>query len=59
MVSEEVKKELAYAIKAYGDILWRVYLGLDVPEEFREYTSLSASDLKNKMTLLREFYDSL
>ena len=59
MVNPEVKKELAKAIKAYGDILWRVYLGLDVPEEFQEYESLSKSELKNKMTLLKEFYNSL
>ena len=59
VISEELKKELGNAIAAYGDILWAVYLGTNVPEKFSELKNLPEEDLKNKMALLKEFYDSL
>ena len=58
-VSEELKKELGNAIAAYGDILWSAYLGFEVPSKFEEFKNLSKSDLKNRIQLLKDFYNSL
>lgn len=58
-VSKELKKEIGNAFAAYGDILHSALLGTEVPMKFYRLTLLSDQELKERIILLREFYDSL
>ena len=55
----EMKEILAKAIKLYGDALWKIFLGIGIPEGFEDYENLSEQELKQKMQILKDFYNSL
>ena len=57
-VTEELKKELGNALKAYGSVLTKAYLGISTPG-FEELEGLLPSELQYKMQLLKEFYNQL
>lgn len=58
-ITDELKKELGNAIAAYGDLLYKAYLGVSIPSKFEELNQCSIEELHNKMFLLRKFYESL
>ena len=57
-VSDEQIKELGNAIAAYGDLLWKIELGLDIPEK---YECLRESDIEpvNRLNALKQLYNEL
>ena len=57
-VTEELKKELGNAIKAYSSVLTKAYLGISTPG-FKELEGLLPSELQYKMQLLKDFYSQL
>ena len=58
-VSEEQIKELGNAIAAYGDILWNLELGLNVPSKYECLASTGKADLKNRITILKQLHKDL
>ena len=58
-VSKELKREIGNAFAAYGDILHGVLLGTSIPSKFEALKLLSEQELKERISLLREFYLSL
>lgn len=58
-VSEELKKEIGNAIAAYGHVLYGIYLGTPVHPSFQELTQCSDEELKQRMKMLRDFYEQL
>ena len=59
VITEELKREIGFAIAAYGQILYRISLGLDVPKQFQELQNCSVDELKVKMEMLKDFHSSL
>ena len=57
-ITEELKKELGSAIKAYGKVLGKARLGVSTPG-FAELMELMPSELPHKMQILKEFYNQL
>ena len=57
-ISEELKTELANAIKAYGSILYSTSLGL-ATVEFDWLNDCSEEELRHKMQILKDFYSQL
>ena len=57
-IAEELKKELGYAIKAYGRVLTKAYLGVSTPG-FEDLVDMLPSELQHKMQILKDFYDKL
>ena len=57
-ITEELKKELGNAIKAYGKVLGKACLGVSTPG-FEELMELLPSELQHKMQILKEFYNQL
>ena len=57
-ISEELKAELANAIKAYGSVLYSANLGI-APVEFDWLNDCSDEELKHKMQILKDFYSQL
>ena len=57
-VSDEQIKELGNAIAAYGDLLWKIELGLDIAEK---YECLRESDIEpvNRLNALKQLYNEL
>ena len=57
-VSDEQIKELGNAIAAYGDLLWKIELGLDITEK---YECLRESDVEpvNRLNTLKQLYNEL
>ena len=57
-VSDEQIKELGNAIAAYGDLLWKIELGLDITEK---YECLRNSDVEpvNRLNTLKQLYNEL
>ena len=58
IISEELKTELANAIKAYGSILYSASLGI-APAEFDWLNDCSDEELRHKMQILKDFYSQL
>ena len=57
-ISEELKTELANAIKAYGSILYSASLSI-APAEFDWLNDCSDEELRHKMQILKDFYSQL
>lgn len=57
-ISEELKTELANAIKAYGSILYSASLCI-APAEFDWLNDCSDEELRHKMQILKDFYSQL
>ena len=57
-ISEELKTELANAIKAYGSVLYSASLGI-APTEFDWLNDCSDEELKRKIHVLKDFYNQL
>ena len=57
-ISEELKTELANAIKAYGSVLYAASLSI-APAEFDYLNDYSAEELRHKMHILKDFYSQL
>lgn len=57
-ISEELKTELANAIKAYGNMLYSASLGI-APAEFDWLNDCSDEELRHKMQILKDFYSQL
>ena len=57
-VSDEQIKELGNAIAAYGDLLWKIELGLDISEK---YECLRENDVEpvNRLNTLKQLYNEL
>jgi hypothetical protein len=58
IVSEELKAELANAIRAYGSVLYAASLGI-APKEFDWLNDYSNEELKYKIQILKDFYSQL
>ena len=57
-ISEELKAELANAIKAYGSVLYAASLAI-APAEFDWLNDCSDEELRYKMQILKDFYSQL
>ena len=57
-ISEELKIELANAIKAYGSVLYSASLGI-APADFDWLNDCSDEELRYKMQILKDFYSQL
>ena len=57
-ISEELKTELANAIKAYGSVLYSASLGI-APAEFDWLNDCSDEELRHKVQVLKDFYSQL
>ena len=55
---EELKKELGNAIAAYGQILTKAYLRISTPK-FEHLMKCTEEELKHKMQMLKDFYNTL
>ena len=57
-VSDEQIKELGNAIAAYGDLLWKIELGLDISEK---YECLRESDIEpvDRLNILKQLHNEL
>ena len=58
-VSKELKDEIGNALAAYGKILFDAYVGTKLPSDFDQLKFCSYEELDYKITILKEFYDSL
>ena len=58
-VSKELKDEIGNALAAYGKILFNAYVGAKLPSDFDKLRYCSYDELDYKITILKEFYDSL
>ena len=57
-ISEELKTELANAIKAYGNMLYSASLGI-APKDFDWLNYCSTEELRHKMQVLKDFHSQL
>ena len=57
-ITEELKKELGYAIKAYSSVLTKAYLGVSTPG-FEDLVDMLPSELQHKMQILKDFYNQI
>ena len=57
-ISEELKTELANAIKAYGRVLYSASLGI-ASAEFDWLNDCSDEELRHKVQVLKDFYSQL
>lgn len=57
-ISEELKTELANAIKAYGSVLYSASLGI-APAEFDWLNDCSDEELRHRVQVLKDFYSQL
>ena len=58
-VSKELKDEIGNALAAYGKILFDAYVGAELPSDFDKLRLCSYEELDYKITILKEFYESL
>ena len=58
-VSKELKDEIGNALAAYGKLLFDAYVGVKLPSDFHKLRFCSYEELDYKITILKEFYDSL
>jgi hypothetical protein len=56
VITSELKQEIC---NAYSDIIWKAFLGLEVPKRFEYLEVLSDEELKHKIEILQEFFDQL
>jgi hypothetical protein len=59
VITPELKQEICNAFNAYSDIIWKAFLGLEVPKRFEYLEVLSDEELKHKIEILQEFFDQL
>lgn len=59
MVSEELKKEISNAFAAYTAILWSASHYCDVPSQFEIFKGIEPEEVKRRLQLLQDFYNSL
>ena len=57
-ISEELKTELANAIKAYGNVLYSASLGI-APADFDYLNDCSNEELRHRIQVLKDFYSQL
>ena len=57
-ISEELKTELANAIKVYGNMLYSASLGI-APKDFDWLNDCTTEELRHKMQILKDFYSQL
>lgn len=59
MVSEELKKEISNAFAAYTSILWAASHYCDVPSQFDIFKGIEPEEVKRRLKLLQDFYNTL
>lgn len=59
MVSEELKKEISNAFAAYTWLLNAASLYCEIPSRFEIFKGIEPEEVKRRLSLLKEFYDSL
>lgn len=59
MVSEELKKEISNAFAAYTWLLNAASLCCEIPSRFEIFKGMEPEEVKRRLSLLKEFYDSL
>ncbi len=58
-ISKELKDEIGNAFAAYGKILFDAYIGAKLPSDFDKLRFCSYEELDYKITILKEFYETL
>ena len=59
MVSEELKKEIGNALAAYAWVLNAAALGCQVPSKFEIFKQLEIEEVRERLSLLNEWYKQL
>lgn len=59
MVNEELKKEISNAFAAYTYILHAASHYCDVPFQFDIFKGIEPEEVKRRLQLLQDFYNSL
>ena len=59
MVSEELKKEIGNAFAAYTWVLNAASLYCEVPAKFEIFKGMEPEEVKRRLQLLQDFYNSL
>ena len=58
-VSDTQLNELGNAIAAYGDILYMINLGVNIPLKFKELSNLSSDELRIRFDSLKQLHYDL
>jgi hypothetical protein len=58
-VSDTQLNELGNAIAAYGDILYMISLGVNIPLKFKELKNLSSDELRIRFDSLKQLHYDL
>lgn len=58
-VSDTQLNELGNAIAAYGDILYMISLGINIPLKFKELENLSSDELRIRFDSLKQLHYDL
>lgn len=58
-VSDTQLNELGNAIAAYGDILYMISLGVNIPLKFKELENLSSDELRIRFDSLKQLHYDL
>lgn len=58
-VSDTQLNELGNAIAAYGDILYMISLGMNIPLKFKELENLSSDELRIRFDSLKQLHYDL
>lgn len=58
-VSDTQLNELGNAIAAYGDILYMISLGVNIPLKFKELENLSSDELRIRFNSLKQLHYDL
>lgn len=59
MISEELKKEIGNAFAAYSEILWAASHYCTIPSKFDIFKGIEPDEVKRRLQLLQDFYNSL